>query len=147
MRSFAGNELLLNVPGVREEDISEEEAVRRQLTKIRESSVHQSVSAALRVSKAQGKLTGRLGTLMYMVSLNPRPSRYTLTVTLPSPLPQAPEVYMKKTYNDKADVYSFAIIAYELLHRYQMISATDGSLEECMVRWIRLLTDLKQKLV
>lgn len=39
---------------------------------------------------------------------------------------------MKKPYNDKADVYSFAIIAYELLHRYQMISATDGSLEECM---------------
>ena len=45
----------------------------------------------------------------------------------------APEVYMKRPYNDKADVYSFAIIAYELLHRYQMISATDGSLEECQV--------------
>jgi hypothetical protein len=82
MRSFVGNELLQNVPGVCEEEITEEEAVRRQLTKMRESSVHQSVSAALRVSKAQGKLTGRLGTLMYMVSLSPRPSRYTLTLPL-----------------------------------------------------------------
>jgi hypothetical protein len=42
-------------------------------------------------------------------------------------------VWLKRPYNDKADVYSFAIIAYELLHRYQMISATDGSLEECQV--------------
>ena len=56
-------------------------------------------------------MSGRTGTLMYM----------------------APEVYLKQPYNDKADVYSFSIIAYELLHRYMMISATDGSLEECMV--------------
>lgn len=45
----------------------------------------------------------------------------------------APEVYLKQPYNDKADVYSFSIIAYEVLHRYQMITATDGSLEECLV--------------
>ena len=64
MRSFAGNELLLNVPGVQEEDETEDKAARRQLVSMRESSVSQSVSAALRVSKAQGKLTGRLGTLM-----------------------------------------------------------------------------------
>lgn len=57
------------------------------------------------------RLSGRTGTLMYM----------------------APEVWLKQPYNDKADVYSFAIISYELLHRYQMISATDGSLEECQV--------------
>ena len=45
----------------------------------------------------------------------------------------APEVYKEEAYNDKADVFSFSIIAYELLHRYQMISATDGSFEECLV--------------
>ena len=59
----------------------------------------------------EDRLSGRTGTLMYM----------------------APEVYLKQPYNDKADVYSFSIIAYELLHRYMMISATNGSLEECFV--------------
>ena len=38
------------------------------------------------------RLSGRTGTLMYM----------------------APEVYLKQPYNDKADVYSFSIIAYEV---------------------------------
>lgn len=46
---------------------------------------------------------------------------------------QAPEVYRQEAYNEKADVYSYSIIAYELLHRYMMISATDGSVEECQV--------------
>lgn len=63
------------------------------------------------VAGQEDRLSGRTGTLMYM----------------------APEVWLKQPYNDKADVYSFSIIAYELLHRYQMISATDGSLEECQV--------------
>ncbi len=45
----------------------------------------------------------------------------------------APEVYRQEHYNEKADVYSWAIIAYELLHRYAMISATDGSFAECSV--------------
>ena len=57
-------------------------------------------------------MSGRTGTLMYM----------------------APEVYLKQPYNDKADVFSFGIVVYEVLHRYMMIAATDGSLEECMVR-------------
>ena len=35
---------------------------------------------------------GRTGTLMYM----------------------APEVYLKQPYNDKADVFSFAVVAYEV---------------------------------
>ena len=56
-------------------------------------------------------MSGRTGTLMYM----------------------APEVYLKQPYNDKADVFSFGIVVYEVLHRYMMIAATDGSLEECMV--------------
>ncbi len=78
---------------------------------------------------------------------------------------QAPEVYRLEPYNEKADTFSFAMIAYgkhvrtlsaaqvadsfrlrfqglwcglqchaaELLHRYMMIRATDGSLEECQV--------------
>lgn len=63
--------------------------------------------------QAEGvQLSGRTGTLMYM----------------------APEVYLKQQYDDKADVFSFGVVAYEVLHRYMMISATDGSLEECMVR-------------
>ena len=43
---------------------------------------------------------------------------------------QAPEVYRQEPYNEKADVFSYAIIAYELLHSYMMISATDGSYAE-----------------
>ena len=66
------------MPGVREDEAeSEEEAVRKQLVKMRESSVSQSVSVALRVSNVKGKLTGRLGTLMYMVRL------YVASVTIP----------------------------------------------------------------
>lgn len=53
-------------------------------------------------------LSGRTGTLMYM----------------------APEVYRQEPYNEKADVFSYAIIAYEILHSYMMISATDGSYAE-----------------
>ena len=49
------------------------------------------------------------------------------------PLLQAPEVFLGKPYDDKCDVFSFGIIAYEVIHRYQMISATDGSMDECQV--------------
>ncbi|GAX81842.1 hypothetical protein CEUSTIGMA_g9270.t1 [Chlamydomonas eustigma] len=63
----------------------------------------------LKVAKEGERLSGRTGTLMYM----------------------APEVYCKQPYNDKADVFSFSIIAYEVLHRYQMICVTNGSLFEC----------------
>ncbi len=45
----------------------------------------------------------------------------------------APEVYRQEVYSETADVFSFAIMMYELLHRYMMISATDGSFEECQV--------------
>ncbi len=48
-------------------------------------------------------------------------------------LAQAPEVYRRQEYNEKADCFSFAVIAYELLHRYMIISTTDGSMEECQV--------------
>jgi hypothetical protein len=41
---------------------------------------------------------------------------------------------LQEVYSETADVFSFAIIMYELLHRYMMISATDGSFEECKVR-------------
>jgi hypothetical protein len=40
----------------------------------------------------------------------------------------------QEVYSETADVFSFAIIMYELLHRYMMISATDGSFEECKAR-------------
>ncbi|KAJ9514473.1 hypothetical protein QJQ45_016207 [Haematococcus lacustris] len=73
-------------------------------------------SSVLKVAGAYEQLSGRTGTLMYM----------------------APEVYRQEPYNEKADVYSFAVLMYELLHRYMMISATDGSIEECQVR--RMLT-------
>ena len=49
------------------------------------------------------------------------------------PFLQAPEVFLGHTYDDRCDVFSWSIIAYEVLHRYQMISATDGSLDECQV--------------
>ncbi|KAJ9514901.1 hypothetical protein QJQ45_028625 [Haematococcus lacustris] len=68
-------------------------------------------SSVLKVAGAYEQLSGRTGTLMYM----------------------APEVYRQEPYNEKADVYSFAVLMYELLHRYMMISATDGSIEECQV--------------
>ena len=67
--------------------------------------------ASRQVAGPEDRLSGRTGTLMYM----------------------APEVYLKQPYNDKADVFSFSIISYELLHRYMMISATNGSMEECIV--------------
>eukprot|EP00798_Chlamydomonas_sp_ICE-L_P004212 gene4212-14325_t len=43
----------------------------------------------------------------------------------------APEVFRQQTYNEKADVYGYAILMYEILHRFMMIKATDGSFEEC----------------
>jgi hypothetical protein len=39
-------------------------------------------------------------------------------------------VYRQEAYNEKADVFSYAIICYEILHSYMMISATDGSYAE-----------------
>ena len=47
---------------------------------------------AAQVAGPDDRLSGRTGTLMYM----------------------APEVYLKQPYNDKADVFSFAVIAYEV---------------------------------
>ena len=44
------------------------------------------------------------------------------------------QVYRQEQYNEKSDVFSYAIIMYELLHHYMMINATDGSLAECQVR-------------
>ena len=52
---------------------------------------------------------------------------------------QAQEVFLEKPYDEKADLFSFAIIAYELLHRFLMICATDGSPEEVYVSPIFLL--------
>ncbi|GAX81843.1 hypothetical protein CEUSTIGMA_g9271.t1 [Chlamydomonas eustigma] len=72
----------------------------------------------LKVSSPERQLSGRTGTLMYM----------------------APEVYLRQPYDDKADVFSFGIMAYEVLHRYQMVSATDGSLEECQAYARRVAT-------
>lgn len=46
---------------------------------------------------------------------------------------QAPEVYTKKPYTEKADVYSYGIMAYEILHYYMLIAATNGSYAECEV--------------
>ncbi|GAX81844.1 hypothetical protein CEUSTIGMA_g9272.t1 [Chlamydomonas eustigma] len=63
----------------------------------------------LRISKPEDHLSGRTGTLLYM----------------------APDVYFKRPYDDKADVFSFGAIAYELLHRYDMVSAIGRTLQEC----------------
>ena len=59
----------------------------------------------------QADLSGRTGTLVYM----------------------APEVYLKQPYSTSADVYSFAIVAYQVLHRYLSIMATGSTHEACMV--------------
>eukprot|EP00879_Flechtneria_rotunda_P007275 GHRR01007632.1.p2 GENE.GHRR01007632.1~~GHRR01007632.1.p2 ORF type:complete len:166 (+),score=48.43 GHRR01007632.1:1449-1946(+) len=55
-------------------------------------------------------LTGRTGSLMYM----------------------APEVFREEPYSEKADVFSFAILMYEVLHCYVMLSAVSvaGTYEE-----------------
>lgn len=55
-------------------------------------------------------LTGRTGSLMYM----------------------APEVFKEQPYSEKADVFSFGIMMYEVLQRYIMLSAVAvaGTYEE-----------------
>jgi len=35
----------------------------------------------------------------------------------------APEVYTSQSYNEKADVFSFGVILYEVVHRYMTLSA------------------------
>mmetsp|Transcript_23068 Transcript_23068/g.50616 ORF Transcript_23068/g.50616 Transcript_23068/m.50616 type:complete len:535 (+) Transcript_23068:148-1752(+) len=69
----------------------------------------QQLAGHLSIAGETDQLSGRTGTLMYM----------------------APEVYRQELYNEKADVFSFAMICYELCHNYMMISATDGSFQEC----------------
>ncbi|GAX74900.1 hypothetical protein CEUSTIGMA_g2346.t1 [Chlamydomonas eustigma] len=96
------------------DEANSERVQRRESTMIAENWTRSAKTHSvkkLRVAGPDEQLSGRTGTLMYM----------------------APEVYKEEPYNDKADVYSFSIIAYELLHRYQMISVTDGSFEECLV--------------
>lgn len=41
----------------------------------------------------------------------------------PLTLCQAPEVFRGEKYNHKADVFSFAIVCYELLHRRLILSS------------------------
>ncbi|KAI8476817.1 MAG: kinase-like domain-containing protein [Monoraphidium minutum] len=56
------------------------------------------------------ELTGRTGSLMYM----------------------SPEVFKEQPYNEKADVFSFAMLMYEVMQRYVMFSAVSirGDYEE-----------------
>lgn len=51
--------------------------------------------------QVKGLLTGQTGTLMYM----------------------APEMFQEEQYDEKVDVFSFAICMYELTHKYMMIFA------------------------
>ena len=45
-------------------------------------------------------------------------------LTLPhNNLPQAPEVFNGQPYNQTADIFSFAIVCYELLHRRLILSS------------------------
>ncbi|WIA16106.1 hypothetical protein OEZ85_012827 [Tetradesmus obliquus] len=55
-------------------------------------------------------LTGRTGSLLYM----------------------APEVFREQPYSEKADVFSFGVMMYEVMHRYIMLSAVsvNGTYEE-----------------
>lgn len=48
--------------------------------------------------------------------------RFALTSHTGSLMYMAPEVFRKETYNDKADVFSFGVIMYEVLHKYMMLS-------------------------
>ncbi|KIZ04397.1 Dual specificity protein kinase shkE [Monoraphidium neglectum] len=63
-----------------------------------------------RAGAAAFNLTGRTGSLMYM----------------------APEVYLQQPYNEKADVFSFGVMMFELLQKYIMLSAISikGTYEE-----------------
>uniref|UniRef100_A0A383VIX9 Protein kinase domain-containing protein n=1 Tax=Tetradesmus obliquus TaxID=3088 RepID=A0A383VIX9_TETOB len=56
------------------------------------------------------ELTGRTGSLMYM----------------------SPEVFREQPYSEKADVFSFGVMMYEVMHRYIMLSAVsvNGTYEE-----------------
>lgn len=56
-------------------------------------------------------LSGKTGTLMYM----------------------APEMYRCEQYDEKVDVFSFAIIMYELLHKYMMIFAVSNKGNEAEI--------------
>ncbi|GFH11464.1 protein kinase domain-containing protein, partial [Haematococcus lacustris] len=47
------------------------------------------------VTDEAARLSGRTGTLVFM----------------------APEVFKSENYNDKADVFSFAVVLYEVFHR------------------------------
>lgn len=62
--------------------------------------------------EVKGLLTGQTGTLMYM----------------------APEMYREEDYDEKVDVFSFAICMYELTHKYMMVFAVSvsGTEEEIM---------------
>ncbi|GIL57301.1 hypothetical protein Vafri_12551 [Volvox africanus] len=54
-----------------------------------------------RVSPPPQQLSGRTGSYMYM----------------------APEMYLEQPYNEKVDVFSYGVIVFEILSRYQMICA------------------------
>eukprot|EP00878_Enallax_costatus_P022758 GHUV01024165.1.p1 GENE.GHUV01024165.1~~GHUV01024165.1.p1 ORF type:complete len:396 (+),score=103.79 GHUV01024165.1:320-1507(+) len=78
------------------------------------SGMHRAKSKELLTAHTEGtqtfNLTGRTGSLMYM----------------------APEVFHEQPYNEKADVFSFAIMMYEILQQYIMLMAVSvrGTYEE-----------------
>lgn len=51
-----------------------------------------------------------------------RISRLPLDCVMHLTVRRSPEVYRQERYDERADVYSFSMIMYELLHRYMMIS-------------------------
>lgn len=53
---------------------------------------------------AKALLTGKTGTLMYM----------------------SPEMFLNKEYDEKVDVFSFAICMYEIIHKYMMVFAVSN---------------------
>ena len=75
------------------------------------------------------ELTGQTGSLLYM----------------------PPEVYNEQPYNEKADVFSFAIVMYELLHRRTIMdhiiemnprsSATDEEMEHAIAVYAQMVAN------
>jgi serine/threonine protein kinase len=75
------------------------------------------------------ELTGQTGSLLYM----------------------PPEVYNEQPYNEKADVFSFAMVMYELLHRRTIMdhiiemnpraSATDEEMEHAIAVYAQMVAN------